>query len=478
MELIRKKTHAHYPAPEAVLCAVTDSVQVDMSAAIEIESRYFIQVASDSVAKNMLSHFTTIHRITTQERPAAMNGRQISCIGIMGAGKMGTRIARITSAKGIMTLLKDVTLTQAEKGRQEIARALEKHYQQGQLSQKQLARQLALIQPCDNPSDLADCDIIIEAVYENRELKAIVTAEVAPYLKPGGIIGSNTCSNLINDLSQACRDPSRFIGMHFFSPVRKLQLLELVMGSQTSPESLALARCFAYQLEQFPIVVNDARGFFISRIFRTFMNEGVAMLADGVDPAVIEKAALDTGMPFGPLAAQDETSLTLAHLLTSQAQRDLMAEEETWQSHPAHAIIEQMVTTYRRCGRACGAGFYDYPESGKKQLWPKLTGLFSQQSRSSRQLPEADLHDRLLYCQSLETLRCLEQGVLQSVRDANLGTIMGLGFPLWTGGALRYIHHIGVQRFIERTGQLRERYGERFTAPAIMWQHSRDNPLF
>jgi len=400
---------------------------------------------------------------------------KVSSVGIIGAGKMGVGIATVTSHYGITTHLNDITLAQAEKGKHTIALALYNKYRQGQLNQTQMEQQLARIHPCDSPAALSDCDIIIDAIYENKELKTISTMEVAPYLKCDGIMGSNTCSLSITTLAQACRDPSRFIGMHFFSPVRKIQLIELILTAQTSDDCLTRARRFALQIDKFPIVVNDVRGFFISRVFRSFMHEGVAMLGDGVHPAIIEKAARHIGMPYGPLAVQDEASLTLSHLLTTQAQYDMETEGIAWQSHPAHAIIEQMVTNYRRCGRACGAGFYDYPASKKKQLWPKLYGLFSSEPQH---LPQEDLHDRLLYCQSLESLRCLEQGVLHSVRDANLGSIMGIGFPAWTGGVVRYIHHVGAANFTARARQLQQRYGERFAPPDILLRHSAAQPLF
>ena len=401
---------------------------------------------------------------------------RVQKIGIVGAGKMGTDIATATTASGIKTLLKDVNLAQAEKGRLSVVCALNKKYERGYISHSQLSKQLALLYSSASPSELSDCDLIIEAVYENRELKTIVLKEASPYLKDGAIMASNTCNLPISDLARACQDAARFIGIHFFSPVSKIQLLELIVGKNTSRRSLSCALAFAHQIGKFAIVVNDARGFFSSRVFSAFINEGIAMLGEGVPAATVEQAALNAGMPIGPLAAQDEISLTLSCLLCTQTQQDLAAQGKPYSPHPASTIIEQMVMEHKRCGRACGAGFYDDAANDDKQLWPELDSLFGHTARPP--VSPADMHDRILYCQSLETLRCLEQGVLMSVPEANLGSIMGIGFPATTGGAIEFIHRTGPAVFAARAEQLRQCYGERFAPPDILLNHTAVHPLF
>jgi 3-hydroxyacyl-CoA dehydrogenase/enoyl-CoA hydratase/3-hydroxybutyryl-CoA epimerase len=314
--------------------------------------------------------------------------------------------------------------------------------------------------------DLAGCDLIIEAVFEKRDLKAQVTREAEPMLAPGGIFASNTSTLPITGLAQASRAPERFVGLHFFSPVERMPLVEIIKGAKTSPETLARAYDYVLQIGKTPIVVNDSRGFYTSRTFGTFVQEGCAMLAEGIPAAVIENAARLAGMPVGPLAVIDETSLSLSMHVIEQTIADLKAEGKPLPpAHPGQKVIERMVKEFGRAGRAAGGGFYEYPKDGRKFLWPDLARIFG---RPGVEYDFEELKDRILYRQSIETARCLEEGVLGSVHDANIGSILGIGFPAWTGGALQFVNHVGAAKFVERAGALAKKHGERFAPPKLL----------
>ncbi|RZI42384.1 3-hydroxyacyl-CoA dehydrogenase [Herbaspirillum sp. HC18] len=476
--MIREKTRGNYPAPEAILSAMIEGSQVDFDNALKIEGRYFTKLATGQVAKNMIgTFFFQMQEISAgKSRPRDIPKWKASKVGILGAGMMGAGIAWSNASRGVSCVLKDVSAEQAEKGKSYSARLLEKRVRQGRTTEGKAAETLSLIQPTASASDLAGCDLVIEAVFEKRELKAEVTREAEQYLAPGGVMASNTSTLPITGLAQAFSAPSRFIGLHFFSPVDKMQLVEIIRGAETSDETLARAYDYVQQIGKLPIVVNDSRGFFTSRVFATFVNEGIAMLGEGVSPAVVENAALSVGMPVGPLAVQDEVALTLSLHVMNQTRADFAAEGKTYQEHPATAIVERMVNEFKRCGKAAGAGFYEYPsDGGKKFLWPELQRHFGAANAS---LPYEDVRDRLLYIQSIETIRCLEEKVLESTRDANIGSIFGIGFPGWTGGAVQFVNHVGAGKFLERAEQLRRKYGERFAPPEMLRRHAREGLTF
>ncbi|MES2104271.1 MAG: 3-hydroxyacyl-CoA dehydrogenase NAD-binding domain-containing protein [Pseudomonadota bacterium] len=480
--MLREKTRGNYPAPEAILAAMVEGAQVDFDSALKIEGRYFTHLATGQVAKNMIgTFFFQMQEVSAgKSRPRDIPKWKATKVGVLGAGMMGAGIAAVSAARGIHCVLKDVSLEQAEKGKQATAAGLEKKIKQGRLAADKAAAQLALIQPTGDAKDLAGCDLIIEAVYEQRELKAKVTQEAEPFLAADGIMASNTSTLPITGLAKAFSDQQRFTGLHFFSPVEKMQLVEIIKGAGTSAETLARAYDYVQQIGKTPIVVNDSRGFFTSRVFGTFVNEGIAMLAEGLPPALIENAALSIGMPVGPLAVQDEVSLSLSLHVATQTRADLEAEGKPLPPHPAGIIIEQMVKEYKRAGKAAGAGFYEYPtdpkvNGGKKYLWPELTKLYVKPGYS---LPYEDVRDRILYIQAIETIRCLQENVLESARDANIGSIFGIGFPAWTGGAIQFINHVGVKKFAERAEQLRKNYGERFAPPALLLKHAAEGTGF
>lgn len=375
---------------------------------------------------------------------------------------MGSGIAYAAASKGLPVVLKDVSLEAAEKGKGYSRALLEKSVERGRLTTEAMNKTLNLIRPTVDAADLAGCDLIIEAVFESVELKARVTAEAEALLGPDAIMASNTSTLPISKLADASKRPANFIGLHFFSPVDKMQLVEIVVGRQTSPETLARAFDFVLQIGKLPIVVNDSRGFFTSRVFTAFVMEGIVMLGEGRPPAAIENAALMAGMPVGPLAISDEISLSLYAAIAAQNKAGVEAEGGVYVRHPGEDVVERMVGEFKRPGKAAGAGFYEYPKDGRKHLWP---GLAQHYPVAAEEAPFDDLRDRILYIQAIEAVRCYEEGVLRSVGDANLGSIFGIGFPGWTGGVLQFINHVGPAAFVARARQLAERYGIRFESP-------------
>jgi 3-hydroxyacyl-CoA dehydrogenase / enoyl-CoA hydratase / 3-hydroxybutyryl-CoA epimerase len=324
---------------------------------------------------------------------------------------------------------------------------------------------LARITPTDSAEALRGCDLIIEAVFENRELKARVTQEAEPMLAADGFFASNTSTLPISGLAKASTRPEKFVGIHFFSPVDKMKLVEIIRGKQTDDESVARAFDYVQSLGKIPIVVNDSRGFFTSRVFGTFVMEGAAMVGEGIPAAVVEQAGIQAGMPVGPLAVLDETALSLSVHVLDQTRADFRADGGTYIASAGELLVERMVKEFDRNGRAAGAGFYEYPEEkgAKKFLWPELKNLFEKPGAT---WDMQELKDRLLYRQAVETARCLSEGVLTTVHDANIGSIFGIGFPAWTGGALQFIYGIGIDAFCARAGQLADKHGPGFALTA------------
>ncbi|SEM25529.1 3-hydroxyacyl-CoA dehydrogenase NAD-binding domain-containing protein [Acinetobacter sp. DSM 11652] len=463
--MLRDKTKGCYPAPEAIMSAAVEGAQVDVDTALTIESRYFTYLATGQVAKNMIGTFWHgLNAIKSGEsRPKEPAKWQATKVGVLGAGMMGAGIAYSTAVKGIQVVLKDVSIENAEKGKAYSQKLLDKRVSQGRMTAEKREQILSLITPTANASDLQGCDLIIEAVFENQELKAKVTQEAEQYLVDGGVMASNTSTLPITGLATASKDAKNFIGLHFFSPVDKMQLVEIIKGKETSAETLAKAYDYVQQIGKTPIVVNDSRGFFTSRVFGTFVNEGLRLLAEGVHPAKIEMAALKAGMPVGPLAIQDEVALTLSEHVTNETRKALQAEGKDLPHSPAEDVLKQMIHEFGRKGKAAGAGFYEYPESGKKYLWDGLNHWTKETDIS-----EQEMIDRFLFVQSLDTLRCLEEGVLESVIDGNIGSIFGIGFAPWTGGALQFLNQYGLAQALERANQLEAKYGERFKAPQLL----------
>ena len=463
--ILRDKTKGCYPAPEAIMSAAVEGAQVDVDTALTIESRYFTYLATGQVSKNMIGTFWHgLNAIKSgASRPQDIPQWQAKKVGILGAGMMGAGIAYAAAIKGIAVILKDVAIENAEKGKAYSQKLLDKKVAQGRMTAEKRDQILARITPTASAADLASCDLIIEAVFENQQLKAQVTQEAEGYLAADGVMASNTSTLPISGLAQAANDQSRFIGLHFFSPVDKMQLVEIIKGQNTNRETVAKAYDFVQQIGKTPIVVNDSRGFFTSRVFGTFVQEGLRMLAEGIHPAKIEMAALKAGMPVGPLAIQDEVSLTLSEHVAAETRKALQAEGKERPRSGADEVIETMIHQFNRKGKAAGAGFYDYPEGGKKSLWEGLSYWKKEQT-----VDEQELIDRFLFVQSLDTLRCLEEGVLESVVDGNVGSIFGIGFAPWTGGALQFLNQYGLKDALNRAQALEQRYGERFAPPQLL----------
>ncbi|MBC7803817.1 MAG: enoyl-CoA hydratase/isomerase family protein [Candidatus Parcubacteria bacterium] len=457
--MLIEKTRGLYPAPKAILSAMVEGAYVDFDTALRIESRYLARLAVGPVAKNLISLFFNRTAIKSgASRPKDVPKWKAAKVGILGAGMMGGGIAYANATRGVACVLKDVTQEKADAGKAYTAKILEKR--------KKDAKPLALITATADPKDLAGCDLIIEAVFEKRELKAQVTKEAEPMLAAGGFFASNTSTLPISGLARASAMPENFIGLHFFSPVDRMELVEIIKGEQTSAETLARAYDYVLQIGKTPIVVNDSRGFYTSRTFGTFVQEGCAMLAEGIPAAAIENAAKQAGMPVGPLEVIDQTSMSLSMHVMEQTIADLKAEGKPLPAeHPGQKVIVKMVKELNRPGRAAGGGFYEYPKDGKKFLWPELAKIFNGKNVI---WDVEELKDRILYRQAIETARCLEEGVLTTVHDANIGSIFGIGFPAWTGGALQFVNSVGPAKFVARADELAEKYGARFSPPKLL----------
>ncbi len=461
--MIKKQTRGLYPAPEAIMACMVEGLQVDLDTALRLESRALAQLMTGTNAKAMINtFFFNMNAVKGgHSRPKDVPRYTPAKVGLLGAGMMGAGIAYAQASKGIATVLKDVSQEKAEHGKAYTAKLTQARVDKGRMTPEKQAEILARIQPTADAADLQGCDLIIEAVFENRELKAKVTQEAEGMLAPGGFFASNTSTLPITGLARASRDASKFIGIHFFSPVDKMQLVEIIKGKETDAETIARAFDYVQALGKLPIVVNDSRGFFTSRVFGTFVMEGMAMLGEGIPAAAIENAGLQCGMPVGPLAVIDETSISLSVHVMDQTQADYAAEGKTYVPTPGEALARRMVTELGRAGRAAGGGFYEYPtEPGaKKTLWPQLKPLFE---KADAAWTITDLKDRLLYRQAVETARCLSENVLTSVHDANIGSIFGIGFPAWTGGAMQFIYGMGVDAFEARAAELARQFGDGF----------------
>ncbi|WP_372980807.1 3-hydroxyacyl-CoA dehydrogenase NAD-binding domain-containing protein [Marinobacter sediminum] len=477
--MLKQKTKGCYPAPERILSAVVEGAQVDFDNGSLIETRYFAELVIGQVAKNMTGTFWfQLNAIKAGgSRPEGIEKETFRKVGVLGAGMMGAGIAYSTATRDIEVVLKDVSVENAEKGKSYSDKLLAKKVSRGRMTEEQKAEILGRIKATDSADDLDGCDLVIEAVFEDSDLKAKVTQEAEPRLTPNGIFASNTSTIPITQLADASNAPENFIGLHFFSPVDKMQLVEIIVGKNTSDDTLARAFDYVQQIGKIPIVVNDSRGFFTSRVFGTFVNEGICMLGEGIHPASIENAGVLSGMPVGPLAISDEVSLTLMRHIRDQSKKDTEAAGNTWRPHPAEAVIDQMLDQHARKGKAAGAGFYEYPANGKKYLWPELETQFVDAGKA-RSVALQDLKDRILFIQAIETVRCLEEGVLRTIEDANVGSIFGIGYAPWTGGAIQFINQYGVRAFTERARELAQQHGERFAPPQLLLDQAEANTPF
>jgi 3-hydroxyacyl-CoA dehydrogenase / enoyl-CoA hydratase / 3-hydroxybutyryl-CoA epimerase len=471
--VLYKKTHGCYLAPRKILAAAVEGALLDVDTALQVESRYFIELATGQIAKNMIGTFWfQLNEIKAGgSRPAGIDRRATARVAVLGAGMMGAGIAHAAAVSGIEVVLKDVSIEAAGRGKAAIAALLDARVAKSRMTPAERDGILARVTPVDDYAALEGCDLVIEAVFENRALKNEVLAAAEAALPPGAVIASNTSTLPITGLAAAVPDPTRFVGLHFFSPVDRMPLVEIIRGGKTGDETLAHAYDFVLQIGKTPIVVNDARGFYTSRTFSTYVYEGLRLLAEGVHPAIIENLAKKAGMAVGPLAVHDEVSLELTLKVRAQTIADLEADPDGAQAaadlraDPVFGIVEEFVHELGRPGKAGGAGFYDYPADGRKRLWPELVTRYT---KPQSPVDGPEVRDRLLFIQALEALRCLEEGVLTSVRDANIGSIMGFGYAPWTGGVVQFVNAYGVARFAERARELAAAYGDRFQPPASL----------
>jgi 3-hydroxyacyl-CoA dehydrogenase/enoyl-CoA hydratase/3-hydroxybutyryl-CoA epimerase len=456
--LVAKKTLHNYPAPAAILSCVFEGTLLPLEKGLEVESKYFAQLVTGPVARNLIRTMF-VNKGNADKlsvRPADVPKSKVTKLGVLGAGMMGAGVAYVSAMAGMEVVLIDSTQELADRGKAYSAKLLAKDVERGKRTQEQAAAILARITPTTEYAQLAGAQLVIEAVFEKREIKADVTAKTEAVIAKDAIFASNTSTLPITGLAKASKRPKNFIGIHFFSPVEKMPLVEIIVGKQTSDEAIARALDYVGQLRKTPIVVNDSRGFYTSRCFGTYTNEGAAMVAEGIDPQLIESAGRLAGMPVGPLAVSDEVSLELAYKVMSQSREDLGAKYREPASWP---VVRHFVEDLGRFGRKSGAGYYDYPEGGRKTLW---AGLAQEYPRLPRQPGVEELKTRLLYIQALETARCYEEGVLRSVHEADLGSILGWGFPAYTGGTLSFIDMVGPARFVAECKRLARLYGERF----------------
>ena len=468
--LLRKQLKgAPMPAPKAILSAAVEGAQVDFDTASRIESRYFASLVTGQVAKNMIqAFFFDLQAINAgKSRPDGIEPVKINKIGVLGAGMMGAGIAYVSAKAGYDVVLKDVSIEAAEKGKGYSEKLEAKALERGRTTEEKSKALLAKITPTADPADFKGVDFIIEAVFESQDLKHKVFQEIEDIVEPNALLGSNTSTLPITGLATGVKRQEDFIGIHFFSPVDKMPLVEIIKGEKTSDE--ALARVFDYTLAigKTPIVVNDSRGFFTSRVIGTFVNEALAMLGEGVAPSSIEQAGSQAGYPAPPLQLSDELNLELMHKIAVASRKGIEDDGGTYQPHPAEAVVEKMIEV-GRSGRLKGAGFYEYADGKRTGLWPGLRETFKS---GSTELPLQDMIDRMLFAEALETQKCLDENVLMTTADANIGSIMGIGFPPWTGGSAQYIvgyegpGGVGKEAFVARARELAAKYGDRFLPP-------------
>lgn len=461
---------APMPAPEYIMSAAVEGAQVDFDTASKIETQYFVSLAVGQVSKNMTkAFFFDLQHITKGgSRPEGIPPYRARKVVVLGAGMMGAGIAYVCARAGMDVVLKDVTIAAAEKGKSYSQSLLDKAVPRGRMTAEARDEILGRITPADGVEEAKGADLLIEAVFEDPALKSKVYGEIEPVLAADALLGSNTSTLPISGLAKNVTRPADFIGMHFFSPVDKMPLLEIIAGPETSDEAIAKAIDVALQIKKTPIVVNDSRGFFTSRVIGTFLGEAAAMLGEGLVATSIEQAGLQAGYPTGPLALMDEVSLTLARRIREAAR--VAASEEGWEfpEHPSYPVIDRMVLEFERGGRAAGAGFYDYADGARGGLWTELAANFG----ADQTMPFIDMQERMLFIEAIESVKCLDEGVLRSVADANIGSIFGIGFPPWTGGVLQYINGYegGPQGFVDRARELAAQYGDRFAPPESLVQ--------
>ncbi|NOT39192.1 MAG: 3-hydroxyacyl-CoA dehydrogenase [Alphaproteobacteria bacterium] len=460
--LYRKTSFNNYPAQRYILSCVYEGLAVPIDAGLRIEARYFTKLLMDPASRNMIrSLFLSMQDLGKgARRPANVAPTQVKKLGVIGAGMMGAGIAYVSAQAGMEVVLIDRSIEDAEKGKAYSTKLLDGQISKGRSTAEKKEKLLSLIKPSTNYDDLKGCDLVIEAVFESRDIKADVTKKAEAQLTDKGVFGSNTSTLPITGLAEASVRPNNFVGIHFFSPVDKMQLVEIITGKKTGDYALAMAVDYVKQIKKTPIVVNDSRGFYTSRCFGTYVAEGQEMLAEGIAPAIIDNVGRMTGMPRGPLELADDVALDLAYKVREQTKKDL---GDNYESGPADTLIENMVAKLGRYGRKNGKGFYDYPaDGGKKRLWPGLKDIVKYKVTSSTPELVDELKKRFIYRQAIEAARCFEENVVTDPREADVGAILGWGFAPYTGGPLSVIDTVGTKKFVEECDRFAQKYGKRF----------------
>ena len=469
---VAAKTFHNYPAPAAIMSAVFEGIQLPIDKALAIESKYFAKLLSAPEARNII-RTTFINKRRAERlvsRPPGIAKASFSKVAVLGSGMMGSGIAFVSAMAGSDVVLLDRSMEEAERGKAYSAKLLAREVERGRRTQADVDALLARITPTTDYAALAGASLAIEAVFEDTAIKADVTRKAQAVLGSQVIFASNTSTLPITALAEASARPDGYIGLHFFSPVDRMALVEVILGRKTSSETLAHALDFVGHLRKTPIVVRDSRGFYTSRVFQTFIHEGMAMLAEGFAPALIENVARFAGMPVGPLALTDEVTLELPMKIIKQAE----AEDKSYVRPCGYETLRKMLAT-GRAGRKAGGGFYEYPKDEPKRLWAGLSTMFPMKSE---QPAVADLRKRILYIQALETARCLEEGVLTDPADGDLGAVLGWNFPSYTGGTLSLIDTVGTAAFVAECDRLAQRYGSRFHPSAWLRRRAAEGTSF
>jgi len=474
--IYRRETYDNYPAARAILQVVYEGLQLPMDQALQVESRWFAKILRSREAVAMIrTLFVSMQELNKgARRPANVPARSLKRIGVIGAGFMGAGIAYVSALAGLEVVLIDRDPETAEKGKGHSHKLMTDLINRGRASTADRDALLARINPTADFVELKDCDLVVEAVFEDRKIKEEVISRTQNVIGEQAIFGSNTSTLPISSLAAAFKDRSRFIGIHFFSPVERMMLVEIIMGKETGDAALAVALDFVRAIRKTPIVVNDSRGFYTSRVVGTYIREGHLMLAEGVPPALIENVGRMAGMPVGPLALTDEVAVDLAWKILKATEADLgSAMVDAKQK----ALLEEMVEKRARYGRKNGKGFYDYPRNSPKRLWPGLRDL--QPSRLDPDALDVDLiKHRLLVIQALESARCIEEGVVTDVREADVGSILGFGYAPFTGGTISYIDGMGVNNFVALCGDLAKLCGERFKPSNLLLDMAKKGETF
>jgi 3-hydroxyacyl-CoA dehydrogenase/enoyl-CoA hydratase/3-hydroxybutyryl-CoA epimerase len=464
--IYRRETYDNYPAARAIMQVVYEGLLVPFDHALRIEQRWFAKIVRSPQAAAMTrSLFVSMQELNKgARRPANIPATRLKRVGIIGAGFMGASIGYVTAQAGIDVVLIDQDQASAERGKAVSDKLISEQVSRGRASAADRDALLARITPTGDYGALKDCDLVIEAVFERRDVKAQAIKKAQDVIGDKVIFGSNTSTLPITSLANEFKDPGRFIGIHFFSPVEKMMLVEIISGKSTGDAALATAMDYVRAIKKTPIVVNDSRGFYTSRVVGTYIREGHLMLSEGVPPAMIENVARMAGMPVGPLALNDEVAVDLAWKILQATEADLGPRAIDPRQK---ALLEQMVEKKERYGRKNRKGFYDYPDKGPKRLWPGLADL-QQTKLAPDSIDIEELKHRLLGIQALETARCFEDHVLTDVREADVGSILGFGFAPFSGGTLSYIDMMGVRQFVEQCRKLEAKYGERFRPAQLL----------